>query len=126
MKEVLAVIRMNMMNRTKKALADAGLGSMTARDALGRGKGIVDMALLKGAEYGYEEAISQLGQTQRLIPKRLLVMTVNDDLVERAVKVIIRTNQTGKSGDGMIFVMPCMETVRIRNGERGEETLDEG
>jgi nitrogen regulatory protein PII len=46
MKELIAVVRMNMMNKTKQALAEAGLGSITARDALGRGKGIVDLQLL--------------------------------------------------------------------------------
>ena len=42
---------------------EAGISSVTARDALGRGKGLVDMQLLKGAELGYEEAISKLGQS---------------------------------------------------------------
>jgi len=126
MKEVLAIVRMNMMNRTKSALADAGLGSITARNALGRGKGVVDLDLLEGAEHGYEEAIAQLGQSHRLIPKRALLMVVNDDLVEKAVTTIIRTNRTGKSGDGMIFVLPCTEAFRVRTGERGEDTLDDG
>ena len=126
MKEVVAIVRMNMMNRTKQALAEAGLGSITARNALGRGKGIVDMQLLQGAEHGYEEAIAQLGQSQRLIPKRAILMVVNDDLVEKAVETIITTNHTGKSGDGVIYVMPCTEAVRVRTGERGEDTLDEG
>jgi len=125
MKELIAIVRMNMMNRTKRALAEVGLGSITARDCLGRGKGIVDLQLLKGAEHGYEEAIAQLGQSQRLIPKRMLLMVVNDDLVDKAVKTIVTVNRTGKSGDGMIFVMPCQEAVRVRTGERGEDTLDE-
>jgi nitrogen regulatory protein PII 2 len=126
MKELIAIVRMNMMNRTKRALAEVGLGSITARDCLGRGKGVVDLQLLKGAEHGYEEAIAQLGQSQRLIPKRLLLMIVNDDMVEKAVKTIIAVNRTGKSGDGMIFVTPCQEAVRVRTGERGEDTLDDG
>lgn len=126
MKELIAIVRMNMMNKTKRALAEIGLGSMTARDALGRGKGIVDLHLLEGAEHGFEEAIAQLGQSQRLIPKRAMLMVVNDDLVEKAVKTIIRTNRTGKSGDGMIFVMPCQEAIRVRTEERGEDTLDDG
>jgi nitrogen regulatory protein PII 2 len=126
MKELIAIVRMNMMNRTKQALADAGLGSITARDALGRGRGIVDLQLLEGAEHGFEEAIAQLGQSQRLIPKRAMLMVVNDDLVEKAVTTIIRTNHTGKSGDGVIFVMPCQEAIRVRTGERGEDTLDDG
>jgi nitrogen regulatory protein PII 2 len=126
MKELIAIVRMNMMNKTKSALAEIGLGSITGRDALGRGKGLVDMQLLKGAEQGYEEAIAQLGQSQRLIPKRALLMVVNDEMVDTAVKTIIKINRTGKSGDGMIFVTPCQEAIRVRTGESGEETLDEG
>ena len=125
MKEIMAIVRMNMMNKTKQALAEAGLGSITARDALGRGKGVVDMQLLEGAEHGYEEAIAQLGQSQRLIPKRAMLLVVNDEAVDKAVKTIIRTNRTGKSGDGVIFVLPCSEAIRVRTGERGEDTLDD-
>ena len=98
---------------------------MTAREALGRGKGLVDMQLLKGAEKGYEEAINQLGQTQRLIPKRALLMVTTDEMTETAIKTIIRMNQTGKSGDGMIFVLPCMDAIRVRTGESGDSILDE-
>lgn len=125
MKEVMAIIRMNMMNKTKKALTDAGISSMHARECLGRGKGLVDFKLLRGAEQGYEEAISQLGSSQRLIPKRMISMIVNDELVDKIVTAIIQTNRTGKSGDGKIFVMPVMESYRVRTGEKGNETLDE-
>ena len=125
MKEVMAIIRMNMMNQTKRALSDAGISSLTARDALGRGKGLVDMTLLKGAEQGYEEAISQLGQSQRLIPKRILFIVVRDKMVEKTVKTIIKVNRTGKSGDGKIFVMPASDSVRVRTGEKGANTLDD-
>ena len=99
MKEIIAVVQVNKMNQTKRALSEAGISSITARDALGRGKGLVDMHLLKGAEKGYEEAVSQLGQTQRLVPKRALVIVVPDELVEKTVTTIIRVNKTGKSGD---------------------------
>ncbi len=125
MKEVMAIIRMNMMNQTKRALADAGISSLTARDALGRGKGLVDMTLLKGAEQGYEEAISQLGQSQRLIPKRILFIVVKEKMVGKTVKTIIKANQTGKSGDGKIFVMPVSDSLRVRSGEKGDSTLDD-
>ena len=125
MKEVMAIIRMNMMNQTKRALSDAGISSLTARDALGRGKGLVDMTLLKGAEQGYEEAISQLGQSQRLIPKRILFIVVKEKMVEKTVKTIIKVNQTGKSGDGKIFVMPVRDSVRVRTGEKRDHTLDD-
>ena len=125
MKEILAIVRMNKINQTKRALSASGISSITARDALGRGKGLVDLQLLKGAERGYEEAISQLGQSQRLIPKRVILIVVPDELVDRTVKSIIRVNQTGKPGDGAIYVMPCLDAVRVRTGENGEEVLDD-
>jgi nitrogen regulatory protein PII 2 len=124
MKEVMAIVRMNMMNKTKKALSEAGISSMTAKDVLGRGKGLVDYSLLEGAEKGYEEAVAQLGQSQRLIPKRLLVIVVPEKLVQKTVKTIIGVNQTGKSGDGKIFVMPVNDSVSVRTGESGDATLD--
>jgi len=125
MKEVMAIIRMNMMNKTRRALSDAGISSMTARDVLGRGKGLVDYSLLEGAEKGYEEAISQLGQNQRLIPKRLLVIVVRDKLVPKTVETIIAVNQTGKSGDGKIFVMPVTDSFSVRTSDGGDTVLDD-
>jgi nitrogen regulatory protein PII 2 len=125
MKEIMAIIRMNMVNQTKRALTEAGISSITAREALGRGKGLVDIKLLKGAEQGYEEAISQLGQSQRLIPKRMLFIVVKEKYVEKTVKTIIKVNQTGKSGDGKIFVMPVSDSISVRTGESGDTTLDD-
>lgn len=124
MKEIIAVIRMNMMGKTKDALAEAGIISMNANACLGRGKGLVDMSLLKGAEKGYEEAITQLGQSGKLIPKRLIRIVLPDKLLKKAVSTIIAVNQTGKSGDGKIFVLPATDSFRIRTGETGDVTLD--
>lgn len=125
MKAIMAIIRMNMMNKTKKALSDTGIPSMTAKDVLGRGKGLVDYSLLEGAEKGYEEAIAQLGHSQRLIPKRLLFTVVPEKLSKKAVTTIIKVNQTGKSGDGKIFVMPISGSISVRTGEGGDKVLDE-
>lgn len=125
MKEVMAIVRMNMINKTKKALGDADISSFTARECLGRGKGLVDFTVLKGAEKGYEEAIAQLGQSQRLIPKRWLTIVVPDRLVKKTVETIIAVNRTGKAGDGKIFVLPVHEAYRIRTGEAGDRVLDE-
>jgi nitrogen regulatory protein PII 2 len=125
MKEIMAIVRMNKMNQTKRALSEAGITSITARDCLGRGKGLVDIQLLEGAERGYEEAISQLGQTQRLVPKRAVLVVVPDELVERTVSTIIAVNRTGKSGDGKIYVLPCDDAIRVRTGETGESVLDD-
>jgi nitrogen regulatory protein PII 2 len=85
----------------------------------------VDLQLLQGAERGYEEAISQLGQSSRLIPKRALLIAVPDKLVDLTAKTIIRVNRTGKSGDGMIFVLPALNAIRVRTGEDGDDVLDD-
>ena len=125
MKEIMAIIRMNMINKTKKALTQAGVSSLSANDALGRGAGLVDLKLLKGAELGYEEAISQLGQTNRLIPKRMLTIVAKDKHVDKIVKTIIKVNQTGKAGDGKIFVLPVIDSFSVRTAENGDSTLDD-
>jgi len=119
MKEVMAIIRMNMINKTKRALAEAGITSFSATGrVMGRGKGNVDYRILHGAEEGYVEAIAQLGQGPRLVPKRLLSVVVSDSFVDRTVKAIIATNQTGQAGDGKIFVLPVLEAIRVRTAER--------
>ncbi len=118
MKEVMAMIRINKINATKKALNDAGITSFTATGkVLGRGKGLVDYRVLEGAKEGRDEAIAQLGEGPRLVPKRLITVVVSDDWVERTVKAIIEANQTGNAGDGKIFVMPIYEATRVRTGE---------
>jgi nitrogen regulatory protein PII 2 len=124
MKEITAIIRMNKMNKTKQALADAGISSLTARKVMGRGKGKVDYLLLRGAEDGYEEAINQLGPGPKLIPKRMLTVVVEDELVDLAVETIIQNNQTGSPGDGKIFILPVLDAVRVRTGESGQEAID--
>lgn len=125
MKEVMAVVRMRMMNKTKRALADAGISSITGEDVLGRGTTRVDLDLLEGASKGHEEAISLLGADQRLIAKRMLMVVVPDKLVQKTVRTIMKVNQTGHSGDGRIFVMPVMDAIRIRTGESGDAAIDE-
>jgi len=125
MKEVMAIVRMNKINQTKRALSAAGITSMHAKDCLGRGKGLVEMIQLGGAEKQYEEKMDELGNAGRLIPKRMISVVVPNHLVKKVITVIMDTNRTGKSGDGKIFVMPVMDSVRIRTGETGDETLDE-
>ena len=125
MKEVMAVIRINKINKTKKALSEAGIAAFTATGkVLGRGKGMVDYRILHGAENGYPEAISQLGQGPRLVAKRLITVILPDDKVDLAVKTMIEVNQTGNAGDGKIFVMPVIDAVKVRTGESGDKVLD--
>ena len=126
MKEIMAVIRINMMNKTKEALSAAGISSFTATGrVLGRGKGNVDYRIVKGAENGAEEAIAQLGNGPKLVPKRLLLVVVPDHLVKTVVDTLIEVNKTGNPGDGKIFVLPALNSGRIRTGEFGDAVLDE-
>ena len=125
MKEILAIIRMNKMNETKRALSAAGISSLTARKVMGRGKGKVDYLLLQGAKEGYDEAINQLGPGPKLIPKRMLNIVVTDDLVDRVVQTIIKVNKTGSPGDGKIFVESLVDAIRVRTGESGDSAIVE-
>ena len=123
MKEVIAVVRMNMMNKTKSALTEAGINAFFAHEAQGRGLGFVNRKLIKGAEQGYEEAATLLGEKGKLYPKRMVTVVVEDDQVEDVVEAIISVNQTGKPGDGKIFVLPMGDGVRIRTGEKGTKSI---
>lgn len=123
MKEIMAVIRMNKMNQTKKALADAGIPAFVAREGYGRGRGLVNQAVLDGAAAGNEEAIALLGTKGRLYPKRIISIVVPDNQVKEAVDALVSVNKTGQAGDGKIFVMPVSDSVRVRTGEAGEAAI---
>jgi nitrogen regulatory protein PII 2 len=126
MKIIFAIVRIARMNQTKEALSDAGLVSFTAAPVLGRGRG-------RGLGPTYrqllddpikQELLSQLGPEPRLKPKRIITVVVSDDKKDLAVQTIIKTNQTGNSGDGKIFVVDVLDSVSVRTGERGDLTLD--
>lgn len=121
MKEVIAIIRLNKVNQTKKALAENGFPAFTCRKVLGRGKKSVDFSLVENIIREGELPVSPLGEhlteSVRLIPKRVFTLIVADDQVEKAVETIINANQTGNRGDGKIFVLPILENYQIRTGE---------
>ena len=123
MKEVIAVVRINMMNQTKQALTDCGVDAFFAHEAHGRGKGFVNPQVLEGAGQGYEEAAAILGEKGKLYPKRMVTVIVEDSMVDCAVETIINTNQTGKPGDGKVFVVPINDAVRLRTGEKGVKSI---
>jgi nitrogen regulatory protein PII 2 len=123
MKEVIAVVRINMMNQTKKALTDCGVDAFFAHEAHGRGKGFFNPQVLEGVERGYEEAASLLGEKGKLYPKRLVTVIVADDQVGCVVETIMKTNQTGMPGDGKVFVLPVTDAVRVRTGETGAKSI---
>ena len=126
MKLILAIIRIAKMNETKQALSDAGLPSFTAMGVLGRGQG-------RGLGPAYQEVLSnpetqevlkQIGPEPRLKSKRMITLVVPDAKKDLAVETIIKTNQTGNSGDGKIIVVEALDSISVRTGENGEITLD--
>lgn len=123
MKEVIAIVRINMMNQTKQALTDCGIDAFFAHEAHGRGKGFANPMVLEGAQKGYEEAASLLGGKGQLYPKRMVTAVVADKKVKEVVQAIIAANQTGQAGDGKIFVVPLADAVRVRTGEKGSKAI---
>ena len=124
MKLIMAIIRIDKMNETKKSLADAGMPSFTATGRVfGRGKGKYDAKVLEGIKEGLPEAISLMGPEPRLRPQRMVTLVVTDTQVKKAVDAIIEANCTEEHGDGKIFVMPCPEVYRIRTGETDEVAI---
>lgn len=123
MKEVIAVVRINMMNQTKQALTDCGVDAFFAHEAQGRGKGFANPQVLEGAEQGYVEAAALLGEKGKLYPKRMVTVVVPDEQVSCVVETIINTNQTGKPGDGKVFVVPLGDAIRVRTGETGSKSI---
>jgi nitrogen regulatory protein PII 2 len=121
MKLIIAMIRINKMSETKDALSDAGLPSFTAMPVLGRGKGKGGFQQAVGLDEDQKELIIAM---PRLKSKRMITLVVSDDKKDLAIETIIKTNQTGNSGDGKVFVIPAIDSVRVRTGESGELTLD--
>jgi nitrogen regulatory protein PII 2 len=120
-KEIMALIRTNKVNVTKLALGDTGFPAFMCRRCMGRGKKQIDPTLLKYVMDTSEIPVSNAGESftegARLIAKRFFTLIVEDDQVETVVKTIIDTNQTGNPGDGKIFILPVLETYKVRTGE---------
>lgn len=124
MKQIVAIVRTQAINKTKDALIEVGISGFTARKVIGRGRGNVDFRVLRAAGIGQEEAIARLGDGPILVPKRMVTVVVPEEMVARTVQAIIKANHTGNAGDGKIFVLPVKDVVRIRTGERDREALD--
>jgi nitrogen regulatory protein PII 2 len=124
MKTIMAIIRIDKMNETKKALTDIGMPSfMATGKVFGRGKGRYDAKVIEGVKNDIPEAVSILSPEPRLRPQRLIILTVLDDQVKEAVEAIMAANCTNSPGDGKIFVQPCTETIRVRTGETGDSAI---
>lgn len=124
MKEIMAVIRMDMIGKTKEALLLEGFPAMNCRKVVGRGRKKVDFTIIEkiiteGFEINSPRAAEAISEGHRLIPKRLISLVVKDDQVKKAVDAIMNTNCKGNPGDGKIFVLPVTDCIRIRTGESG-------
>ncbi|EFI35495.1 nitrogen regulatory protein P-II [Desulfonatronospira thiodismutans ASO3-1] len=128
MKEVMAIIRANKINQTKKALVAAGLPSFTAVKCMGRGSRPVDFEMLEAMNRSPEDAgeiLPILSQGGRLIPKRMLSLIVPPQKVQEVVDIIMQENSTGNQGDGKVFVLPISDVLRVRTEEEGLQAIDE-
>jgi nitrogen regulatory protein PII 2 len=125
MKMILAIIKIDRMNETKKALSDAGLPSfMATGKVFGRGKGRWEAKVLEAVKQEQPEALALLNEQPRLRPQRLITLVVTDNKVKTAVSTLISANQTSQPGDGKIFVLPMTEAISIRTAESGNAVLD--
>lgn len=127
MKEVMAVIRMDMISKTKEALLKSDFPALSCNKVLGRGKRKVDFSLienmLSGSEFTSPAVAEAVSEGHRLVPKRLLSIVVKDEDVKKLIDTLIEVNQKGHPGDGKIFVMPVIDSIRVRTGENGEMGL---
>lgn len=112
MKKIEAIIKPFKLDEVKDALNELGLKGMTVTEAKGFGRQKGHTELYRGAEYVVD-----------FLPKVKVEVILDDNLVERAIEAIQQAAQTGRIGDGKIFVYPVEEVIRIRTGERGSEAV---
>jgi nitrogen regulatory protein P-II 1 len=112
MKKIEAIIKPFKLDEVKDALHELGLKGMTVTEAKGFGRQKGHTELYRGAEYVVD-----------FLPKVKVEVILDDNLVERAIEAIQQAAQTGRIGDGKIFVYPVEEVIRIRTGERGAEAV---
>ena len=112
MKKIEAIIKPFKLDEVKEALQEAGLQGITVTEAKGFGRQKGHTELYRGAEYVVD-----------FLPKVKLEVVVEDAMAERVVEAIAQAAQTGRIGDGKIFVMPVETVLRIRTGERDEAAI---
>ena len=112
MKLIKAIIKPFKLEEVKDALSEIGVEGMTVSEVKGFGRQKGHTEIYRGSEY-----------TVDFLPKVKVEIAVADDLATKGVEAIVGAAQTGKIGDGKIFILPVEEIVRIRTGEKGEEAL---
>ena len=112
MKKIEAIIKPFKLDEVKEALHDIGLKGMTVIESKGFGRQKGHTELYRGAEYVVD-----------FLPKVKIDLVVEDNMVERAIEAIQQAAQTGRIGDGKIFISTIEDVVRIRTGERGKDAI---
>ncbi len=112
MKLVTAIIKPFKMDDVRSALSDIGVQGITVTEVKGFGRQRGHTELYRGAEYVVD-----------FLPKLKLEIAVGDDQVDATLDAIIQAANTGKIGDGKIFISPLEQVIRIRTGETGQEAI---
>jgi len=112
MKLITAIIKPFKLDDVREALSEIGVAGVTATEVKGFGRQKGHTELYRGAEYVVD-----------FLPKVKLEIAVADSIVDQAVETIVKVANTGKIGDGKIFVSNLEQVVRIRTGETGEDAI---
>lgn len=112
MRKIEAIIKPFKLDEMKEALSNIGVKGMTLSEVKGFGRQKGHKEVYRGAEYQVD-----------FVPKVKLEIIVDTDIYEKTVETVIRVGNTGKIGDGKIFVLPVEKVVRIRTGESGADAI---
>jgi nitrogen regulatory protein P-II 2 len=112
MKLVTAIIKPFKLDDVRKAISDVGVQGVTVTEVRGFGRQRGHTEIYRGAEYAVE-----------FVPKTKIEIAVDNALVDQVVDAILKSAQTGKVGDGKIFVFELTQVVRIRTGERDASAI---
>ena len=112
MKLITAIIKPFKMDDVREALSEIGVAGVTATEVKGFGRQKGHTELYRGAEYVVD-----------FLPKVKLEIAVAEEIVEQAIETIVNAANTGKIGDGKIFVSDLEQVIRIRTGETGEDAI---
>jgi nitrogen regulatory protein P-II 2 len=112
MKMISAIIRPHRLQEVKEALSEIGVTGLTVTDVRGAGRQKGQVERYRGSEYSVD-----------LLAKCKIDVAVADDQCEETIQAIRKSAYTGEIGDGKVFILPLEDSMRIRTGERGEDSL---
>lgn len=112
MKKIEAIIKPFKLDDVREAIAEVGITGMTVTEVKGFGRQKGHTELYRGAEYVVD-----------FLPKMRVEVVVPDETVEPVIEAIIKAANTGKIGDGKVFVTPVERAIRIRTGDENDEAL---